>query len=77
MCAQTIFTVIDHLTAWADGKAKAAAVRRVKGIPQKGEYLLIIISQFLNEYLRLVISLGNPVEVDKVTAFLERIPKVS
>lgn len=36
MCAQTVFTVIDHLTAWADGKAKAAAVRRVKGVPQKG-----------------------------------------
>ena len=37
MCAQTVFTVIDHLTAWADGKAKAAAVRRVKGVPQKGK----------------------------------------
>lgn len=37
MCAQTIFTMIDHLTAWADAKAKAAAVRRVKGMPQKGQ----------------------------------------
>lgn len=37
MCAQTVFTAIDHLTAWADGKAKAAAIRRVKGMPQKGE----------------------------------------
>ena len=37
MCVQTIFTMIDHLTTWADSKAKAAAVRRVKGAPQKGK----------------------------------------
>ena len=37
MCVQTIFTIIDHLTTWADSKAKAAAVRRVKGAPQKGK----------------------------------------
>ena len=36
MCIQTVFTAIDHLTAWANGKSKAAAVRRVKGVPQKG-----------------------------------------
>ena len=40
MCAQTVFNVFDHLTAWADGKSKAAAVRRVKGVPQKGEFVV-------------------------------------
>lgn len=37
MCVQTIFAMIDHLTTWTDSKAKAAAVRRVKGAPQKGK----------------------------------------
>ena len=36
MCAQTIFTVLDHLHAWAVGKNKAAVIRRMRNQPQKG-----------------------------------------
>lgn len=39
MCAQTIFTALDHLTAWTSGKNKATAVRKAKGLPSKGVYL--------------------------------------
>ena len=49
MCAQTVFNVFDHLTAWADGKSKAAAVRRVKGVPQKGEIIVIL---FVGKYYK-------------------------
>ena len=38
MCAQTIFTALDHLSAWTSGKNKATAVRKAKGLPNKGVY---------------------------------------
>jgi len=38
MCAQTIFTVLDHLASWVNGKRKATAARRVKGQPQKSMF---------------------------------------
>ncbi len=38
MCTQTIFSVLDHLTAWASAKSKAYAVRKAKGLPMKGIY---------------------------------------
>ena len=36
MCAQTIFTVLDYLSAWAVGKKRAAAIRRMRNQPQRG-----------------------------------------
>jgi len=39
MCAQTIFTALDHLTSWANEKRKSAAARRVKGQAQKSTYV--------------------------------------
>ena len=39
MCAQTIFTALDHLTSWANEKRKSAAARRVKGQAQKSMYV--------------------------------------
>ena len=39
MCAQTIFSALDFLTAWTIAKNKAAIVRKSKGIPQKGTYV--------------------------------------
>ena len=47
MCAQTVFNVFDHLTAWADGKSKAAAVRRVKGVPHKGEFCNFVCRKYV------------------------------
>ncbi|XP_064394848.1 serine/threonine-protein kinase ATR-like [Halichondria panicea] len=53
MCAQTIFSLLDHLTAWASAKNKAHAVRKAKALPMK----------------------GNHEEVEKVSSFLDRVPK--
>ena len=39
MCAQTIFTALDHLTSWGNEKRKSAAARRVKGQAQKSTYV--------------------------------------
>ena len=36
MCAQTIFTLLDHLHTWAVGKNRAAAIRRMKNQTQRG-----------------------------------------
>lgn len=37
MCVQTVFTALDHLTAWASAKNKAYALRKSKGLPIKGQ----------------------------------------
>ena len=73
MCVQTIFTVIDHLTTWADSKAKAAAVRRVKGVAQRGKQCR---DCNCTTCLCLLYYEGNPEEIKLVTSFLEGIPKV-
>ena len=39
MCAQTIFSALDFLTAWVIAKNKAAVVRKSKGLSQKGVYI--------------------------------------
>ncbi len=74
MCVQTIFTMIDHLTTWADSKAKAAAVRRVKGAPQKGKTLEWL--RYVHDSVIIDFYKGNPEEIKCVTSFLEGIPKV-
>jgi hypothetical protein len=76
MCAQTIFSLLDHLSAWAVGKNKAAAVRRLKHLTQKG---LIKREALARLGLRpdVIISPGNPQEISNVSSYLEGIPKVS
>ena len=51
MCAQTIFTCLDHLTAWANGKRKAAVVRKARGQRQMGEMWFHSVMEVSNWHL--------------------------